>query len=857
MCLVPIQEISFIGKILISELIKQFTECPRQAFSDLPENFLTLIDRMKQKIFTLASLLFTIVLLNAQTTEIRGTVLDNESAEPLAGATVKFEKGRGLLTDVSGKFHFSVPEGEYDLTVSYIGYKNFKEKLVVKAGESQDLKIQLKPAAIQISQVVTVSQYRKNSAKETVTTEVVNKSQIKNTNANDLGEVVNKTPGVLVQDGQISIRGGSSYSYGVGTRTAVLSDGLSMMSADLGEGQSKMVPLANVKQVEVIKGASSVVYGSSALNGVVNVVTEWPTDFDPKTEVEINFGVYDNPPKGYNKWWGDNTLPAFGNVNFNYQQRIKQLQVVAAANITRNDGYLQSSDETREQVLFKLRYLHPKIAGLNFGLNGSLQNELSNRFFISKDVAANSLFLGVGSGDGYWRTTIDPFVSYTAKKDHRITSSFRYMNIFRPGGDLPDAVSHQLISDNQYQYRWKKMIVFTAGIPFNVGFSRSNLYPEVRKNFAASVYGQLEFNYKILTLQGGFRYEISAIDTDIVVGFPYKRNQQPNVRSGDKKILLGIPIFRAGMNIQAAAATFFRFSWGQGYRIPSIAEKYIANEFVGGLRIIPNDTLKSETGWSLELGFKQGFKIGNWSAYVDAAFFWQEYQNFIEFELGTWPNRYGNGTKIFPDSLEFPFPGSGKLLGLKALNVENARIAGYELSIAGNGKIGPVGLQLIAGYTYTWPGKSERDSSGHSNYPVSTFFKDMFYYNFHKIGLSDADTSKLLYYRIRHLFRMDFEATYWKVYVGATLNYGSAPEKVPGLFKAAANLIFGDVNALDNYLIKHSNGDFFMDVRAGIKFDEHFRLGLIIKNVTNRMYSLRPGKPEPLRNYTVQLRYTF
>lgn len=89
----------------------------------------------------------------------------------------------------------------------------------------------------------------------------------------------------------------------------MLSDGLSLTSADRGEVQSKMVPLANVKQVEIVKGASSVVYGSSALNGVVNVITEWPSESEPKTEIETNVGVYDNPSDLRRKWWG--TVPPF------------------------------------------------------------------------------------------------------------------------------------------------------------------------------------------------------------------------------------------------------------------------------------------------------------------------------------------------------------------------------------------------------------------------------------------------------------------------------------------------------------------------------------------------------------------
>lgn len=795
-------------------------------------------------------IVFTSLLSNAQNATLTGTVRDEETSEPLGGATIKYEKGRGNITDASGKYQLSLPAGDYEIAVTFIGYKTYKEKVTLTAGEKKTLNIQLKSSAIQVSQVVTVSAYRKNVAKETVTTEVVSKNQIKNTNSNDLGEAVSKTPGVLVQDGQISIRGGSSYSYGVGTRTAVLSDGLNLTSADLGEGQSKMVPLSNVKQVEVTKGASSVIYGSSALNGVVNVVTEWPTDSDPKTEVELNFGFFNAPPKGVVRWWGDNLPPAFGIINFNHQRRIKNLQLVASANITKNEGYLQTSGELRQQVLLKTRYLHPKIEGLNFGVNGSFQYETSDRFFISRNLDSLALFVATGSDDQYYRASVDPFVSYTNSKGHRFNGNYRYMHIFRPGGTIANAVSNQIIADNQYQYRWKNMLVVTAGIPFSVGVSSSNLYPGTRINYAVSAYTQVEFNYKFLSLQGGLRYEIAAVDTAITIGFPIKAGSRQSTP-------VGLPVFRSGINIQAAKATFFRASWGQGYRIPSIGEKFVAQEFIGGLMIVPNDTLSAETGWSLELGFKQGFKIGKWSAYVDAAFYWQEYKNFIEFQIGSWDNRYSNGAPIFPDSLEFPFAGTGKLLGLRAFNVENARIAGYEAGIAGTGSIGPVGINILAGYTYTWPGKNERDTSGNLNYSTGEFIRDMFRYNFRRLELTDPDTSKLLYYRIRHLFRADIELSYWKFYVGATLNYGSIPEKIPALFKAASVVIFGNLNELDEYVRARPNGDFFMDMRMGMNINDHFKIGFIVKNVTNRLYMLRPGKPEPLRNYTLQLRYTF
>lgn len=789
---------------------------------------------MKQFLLVIFISLATIVHLQAQTVTVTGVVTDAENNEPLPGATVKFDKSRGTVTNEAGKYKAELQPGEYELSISFIGYKNYKEKVTVKEGDKNIFNVALKSGAIQVAQVTTVSQYKKNAAAETVTTEVITKNLIKNTNSNDLGEVVAKTPGVLVQDGQISIRGGSSYSYGVGTRTAVLSDGLSMQSADLGEGQNKMVAVENVKQVEVIKGASSVVYGSSALNGVVNVVTEWPSDPEPKTTIELNTGVSDRPRLAYQRWW--QSPPMFTNINLNHQQRIKDVQFVAAANITGIKSFLQTNDEFRVRASFKTRYLHPKIYGLNFGVNGSIMFERSERFFISQDLDSNAFLMRAGSDDQYIRTNVDPFVSYTNARGHRFTANWRYMNIFRKGGGTdPDAISHQLITDHQYQYRLKKLLVLTAGLPFTVGVSSSNLYEGLRPNFNAALYTQAELNYKILSLQAGVRYEVAGVDTTIVSG---------------------IPVFRSGINIQAAKATFVRASWGQGYRIPSIGERFISQEFTNGIMIVPNDTLLPERGWSLELGLKQGVKIGNWMAYFDAAVFWQQYTKFIEFQVGVWDNYYANGTKIFPDSIEFPFAGTGRVLGLRAFNIEDAKIAGYELGLAGNGKIGPVGVQILAGYTYTWPGQNNPDSTGRSSYSTREFFRDMFKYNFRKVDDS-LTLERLLYYRIRHLFRADIELTYWKCYLGATFNYGSMPEKVPPLFQIASNLLFGDIKAVDNYLAQRLNGDFFMDMRMGINIKENIKFGFIIKNLTNRYYSLRPGKPEPLRNYTVQFRYTF
>ena len=85
-------------------------------------------------------------------------------------------------------------------------------------------------------------------------------------------------------DGQANIRGGSGWSYGAGTRVLVMVDDMPLISGDAGQVQWNLIATENVNQVEIIKGASSALYGSSALNGIINI----RTDYTKKSEIDKN-----------------------------------------------------------------------------------------------------------------------------------------------------------------------------------------------------------------------------------------------------------------------------------------------------------------------------------------------------------------------------------------------------------------------------------------------------------------------------------------------------------------------------------------------------------------------------------------
>ena len=84
------------------------------------------------------------------------------------------------------------------------------------------------------------------------------------------GEALNRIPGYQQIGNSPSIRGGSGWSGGASSRTLFLIDGIPQLSPENGAIYFETLPLENIDQVEVIKGATSSLYGSSALNGIIN-----------------------------------------------------------------------------------------------------------------------------------------------------------------------------------------------------------------------------------------------------------------------------------------------------------------------------------------------------------------------------------------------------------------------------------------------------------------------------------------------------------------------------------------------------------------------------------------------------------
>ncbi|MCB0783304.1 MAG: TonB-dependent receptor plug domain-containing protein, partial [Flavobacteriales bacterium] len=104
-------------------------------------------------------------------------------------------------------------------------------------------------------------------------------------------DAMDQVPGVVVIDNDPQIRAGSGFSYGAGSRVMMLVDDMPILSGDIGRPSWTFLPIENLEQVEVIKGASSVMHGSAALSGVINVRTAYPRS-EPRTRATVFAGMY-------------------------------------------------------------------------------------------------------------------------------------------------------------------------------------------------------------------------------------------------------------------------------------------------------------------------------------------------------------------------------------------------------------------------------------------------------------------------------------------------------------------------------------------------------------------------------------
>ncbi len=927
------------------------------------------MNQLKLSLFLFS--LFAVLGVQAQSVtsvKVSGVVTDFQTREPLVGVTVfdKNDPSKGTVTDIDGQYTITVDVRKPAmLSFSYVGYDT-ETRSVTALTKTLNVPL-LTHNELLDDVVVTAGRFEQRQTDVTVSMEVLKPEALRSQAPTDLSSTLQTLPGVEIIDKQPSIRGGGGWTYSVGSRCQVLMDGMTILNPKTGEINWNNVPLENVAQVEVIKGASSVLYGSSALNGVINVRTQRP-GLKPETKVSGYVGVYDNYK---NYAYTGARLPLYYGAEASHSRRVGDFDISAAISGFKDEGYRQQSFNDRVRLGGNMTYHKPMPAGkyMSMGANVNYVANQYGDFFIwrsPKDPIHPSPLTNMGRKEHNFN--IDPFFNYddadkgishkvrarfyltsdnlttpsermstedlakwgatsfdlgkiagyaeSAKgwidKGYDITNALlltfqdiavpimndlqdeNWLGLIQHGvgfvqndlgytgtvAEMQDAVAYamNLLANNdptrpeltyngyldyQFAKQWNSGVRLTTGINWNHITNTANI---TGTHHTDNLAAYIQYDHRIadkLSLSAGMRLEYYRMDSSY---------NEANIQIG-KWLCPVRPVFRAGLNWEIYKAGFLRASFGQGYRNPSITEKF-ARKDIGGVGVYPNHNIRPESGFNAELGYKQLYKFGPITGTLDVAGFYTEYRNMIEYQFGLFRNSDFTMINSMDDVLSEAqniiddikknksLSNAGIGIGAQFVNVNHARIYGAEVSTAGKVAIQKqMELRYSIGYTFTEPEDMDNAKriEEEKNYTDPLQMKNK------------SNDTKYLKYRNKHSFKATLDYNYKWFSIGMNMSYRSKmlavdyimvderEKEQDDLMDYARKFIFGyeDGVSLHDYWMAHNTGIFTMDLRAAVRFKEHVEVQFLVNNLLNTEYSFRPMALAAPRTFVCRLNLTF
>ncbi|QOJ28700.1 MAG: TonB-dependent receptor [Ignavibacteriales bacterium] len=537
---------------------------------------------------------------------IEGKITDDK-LNPLPGANIILTgTDFGTASDQKGEFRITgLPSGEYRLRVSAIGYTPYESGKIILFNETRKINILLKEEVILTDQViVTASKYEQQIQSLPVSAQVLQGSNIRNKALASLDQALRYIPGVTVTLDQVSIRGSSGYSRGAGTRVITALDGFPLYTGDTGEIIWEIFPFNALQRIEVIKGAASSIYGSNAIGGVINLITEEPKKNE--TYLRMYGGAYSDPPHDLWKW--NSSTRYFNGLHVTQKLALGgEAGMMLSLNRAESDGYRSDDFYKRYSLFFKSDLPLTEVSALS--LYGNVY------------IMERGDFL-------YWRDSRNALVPRTEDAGQRVNSNRQFygaaykhslgnslfltnrLSYYRNKWDDQSAAANfsqsgLIRNDFSADYQITDKLHTIAGFEVTSGTTDANIFGD-RTSFGTGTYIQAEYALTPeLRLSGGIRYDYTKLDS----------LEAENALSP-----------KLGLNYKLNPRLTLRLSAGTGFRAPSLAETFTQTN-LSGIVIKPNPSLKSETVSNLEIGGNYLFAPGH---SADVSLFYNEYKNFIE-----------------------------------------------------------------------------------------------------------------------------------------------------------------------------------------------------------------------------------
>ncbi len=668
----------------------------------------------------------------AQVTSVKGVVTDKLGA-PLPGVNVFLQGTQlGAASDLYGEFLIAdVPEGKYALTASAIGFESYHDTIAVSVDSDSLYHIVLHEIALLSSEVVvTASRQARLSSSVPASFSVITPRDLAVRNIVSLDQALRYVSGVQVLDNQVNIRGSSGFSFNAGSRVLVLLDGLPLLSPDSDGIPFDALPFSQIERIEIIKGPGSALFGGGALGGVINVITR---DFPrtPTHHVKVYSGLHE--PARYKIWrdkWvdgGDEWRPLWG-VTLSHAQRLGSgAGFWLNVDYRKDQGYTFLSKRRVLQGFGKIGWSIGEHTKMDVLLSALSRRKDTFLFWngITDALNPGTFALGdpldpTGSADALTTEfVVQPSLRRVIGTDWLLQSRLRVYGIVIRAIDTEGKI--QPVSDGTLGFRYggevqldwsptlQRSLIF--GVSGDANTTESSFFTtgdgdRTGSQPEAAVFAQWqERPIEKVEFIGGLRFDTYQID-------------------GSESIQKLSP--KLAVSYQAADPISLRASYGLGFRVPGLAERFVNNQ--DRFPLFPNPDLHPEQSRSYEIGFRLLGSTRLGSFRLDAAGFWNDYEDLIE-----------------PKLARITEPGVQPKLGFQFVNLTRARIRGVEITLDASAINDRANLK--GGYTF--------------------------------LDSKDLDLGTELPFRPKHLFTAGMDAHVWRfLEAGLDFRYAATPDRV-------------------------------------------------------------------------------
>ncbi len=557
---------------------------------------------------------------------LKGKVLDKNTKEAIEGASVFISDLKiGAVTNSKGDFNLSnLPVRKLALQVRMFGYSSITNYLELTT-EITSVELFLSPQVLEKDEVViTGSAFATNHAQSSVSVDPIEKSQIQNTAATNITEALTQVAGVS----SISSGGGIAKPIirGLGyNRIVSINEGVRQEGQQWGDEHGLEIDQFSAERIEVLKGPASLLFGSDAIGGVINILEPFPA---PLGSIK---GELVNQYQSNNKLFVTGAM-AEGNQN-GLVWRIRKTYKNAAAYSTPNEVIYNSAfNEDNSSLMLGInkkwgyQHFHFSSYQAQFGIIEGERD--SNGLFLNHEGVS------ISNGDALTRTIALPFQRVNHYKFSSLGSYFigkgnlrtvfgwqnnqrkEYeSNAFVPGMfvDLKTVTG-----DVKYYFpEYKNMQVVvgaSGGIQQNNNKGGVFLIPDYSSK-DVGFFSSIKKVKNKWSRNFGLRYDWKSISVDSL----------PSVFTSFKKSFNAIS-GSLGLTYEATDRLHFRCNAGRGFRVPNISELSANGVHEGTFRYeIGNPDLKPETSWQFDAGLGyESEKIGG-----EISLFYNAFNQFI------------------------------------------------------------------------------------------------------------------------------------------------------------------------------------------------------------------------------------